>query len=399
MFKSLPSFLKISSASFVITTGVLIIQVIQLETNYDPLPVPRGVTKGIEFKKEKTKKNITKSSTTMELSQSKGNISMIPMKRRIGTIIYAGDSLVAGVGCTKEDAVFPSHITKTLAEHSDSDIHWQAYSDVGGDVQALHRMLIHQVVVPNILHDNKINIINQNLNKINYDNNNINNGQIQNNTNEVKNNQHPDQQQQQEHQEGHQEGQEHPYDHSPSSSSSSPSPSSFSPSNNLKAVIKPQDNHHQHPINVMILMCGLNDFKRIYLGKTPYQFYHDLKSLIININQLYGKDNVHIILPALPIHWAIAFPEPLYSLILLLCYKWDDIKNMLSVECKEDINSDIYGSKIDFIKVPPRWPSDILCRDGVHPNERGYRLWGEHIAGEVHKVVMTDRLSNEPPSK
>lgn len=77
----------------VIVTGVATAQIIYTQQTYSPLPVPYGATNGIALSNNPKKKGEAKS---------------------IRSIICAGDSLVAGVGCVNEEAVFSRHIAKYI---------------------------------------------------------------------------------------------------------------------------------------------------------------------------------------------------------------------------------------------------------------------------------------------
>ena len=35
-----------------------------------------------------------------------------------------------------------------------------------------------------------------------------------------------------------------------------------------------------------------------------------------------------------------------------------------------------------------RWGASIWAKDGIHPNDEGYRIWGEHIAKSIVRQAL-----------
>ena len=103
-----------------------------------------------------------------------------------------------------------------------------------------------------------------------------------------------------------------------------------------------------------------------------------MKLLCDGIHDIVG-DQTPIILPALPLHWCLGFPQPLRSVLVSVASVWDGRKALLARE----------HDFIDYVPVLER-PAvaysemkDHVAADGVHPNEKGYRVWGEVIAQAV----------------
>jgi lysophospholipase L1-like esterase len=136
------------------------------------------------------------------------------------------------------------------------------------------------------------------------------------------------------------------------------------------------------PPAVVVLLCGLNDFKRLLRGRTPAAFREELRGFLSDLRALAGP-NALLVLPGLPIHATQRFPTPLHQLACLLATAWDAQKEALAtLDCSDD--------RVVYIQEPRLSLEEgkmLVCDDGVHPNGLGYALWGEHIAGQiVHRM-------------
>ena len=97
-------------------------------------------------------------------------------------------------------------------------------------------------------------------------------------------------------------------------------------------------------------------------------------------------DDCRIVLPALPVALA-AFQEPLRSYVVFLATCWDEQKQRLAKR-RNDVKS-----LVEFVQVLRR-PLDceeaagyvLIAADGLHPSERGYDLWAQHIATSLLKA-------------
>ena len=141
-------------------------------------------------------------------------------------------------------------------------------------------------------------------------------------------------------------------------------------------------------VHAVVLLCGMNDLKRMPVqpgSRSPQHFQRDLKGLCDGIHEIVGPQTP-ILLPALPIHWCLGFPQPLRSVLVSVASVWDGRKELLARE--EDF--------VDYVPVPSRptiSDSEIkvhIAGDGIHPNEKGYEKWGEVIAQKI-----TERLAAE----
>ena len=138
---------------------------------------------------------------------------------------------------------------------------------------------------------------------------------------------------------------------------------------------------------VVVLLCGLNDFKRLPLGATPHAFRDNLQTLLADIRALTGPQTL-LVLPALPMQMVQRFPSPLHQVAVAAAARWDDEKRLLAEACRGVV----------FVTAPtisPREATHLLSSDGVHPNCEGYARWGEHIAAAVVAKLMEVQHSRE----
>ena len=101
-------------------------------------------------------------------------------------------------------------------------------------------------------------------------------------------------------------------------------------------------------------------------------------------------------LPALPVTYAPVFggdwPVTVTMRMLLanIASLWDEQKEALASKLPN------MGGRISFVRNQPAedaafWHEvQYWARDGIHPNDKGYTVWGEHIAqGIVRQALLT----------
>jgi lysophospholipase L1-like esterase len=133
-----------------------------------------------------------------------------------------------------------------------------------------------------------------------------------------------------------------------------------------------------------VIFCGLNDFKRLWRGRTAGAFRRDLKRFLIELRGEVGPDCV-IFLPALPLE-PTQFPEPLRTLVIHLGAIFDSQKERIAAELPGVV----------FLAKPERawWRrvhrdvGDVIAEDGVHPNERGYTVYGRFLGSAVARYLI-----------
>lgn len=126
----------------------------------------------------------------------------------------------------------------------------------------------------------------------------------------------------------------------------------------------------------VVLVTGVNDWKRMSPFRTASKFREELQEFIEKIREQVGED-VKVFLPAIPgVNYTPRFHEPLRSIVTFLNDYWDSQKLQLSRSM---------GS-VYFVGQPPsyEWGSDPVkyfsTLDRVHPSELGYQRWAERIA-------------------
>lgn len=129
-------------------------------------------------------------------------------------------------------------------------------------------------------------------------------------------------------------------------------------------------------ISAVVLVTGVNDWKRISPFRTASKFKEDLQEFIEKTRDQVGED-VKVFLPAIPgVYYSPRFHEPLRSIVTFLNDYWDSQKLQLSRSMKG----------VYFVGQPPshEWGSNPIqffsTLDRVHPSELGYQRWAERIA-------------------
>ena len=131
------------------------------------------------------------------------------------------------------------------------------------------------------------------------------------------------------------------------------------------------------PPAVVVLLCGLNDFKRLLRGRTPSGFRQELEALVSDLRDAAGPHAL-LVLPGLPIHATQRFPTPLHQLACLLATAWDAQKEALASGTADDRVVYVAEPRLSSLEA-----GSLLCSDGVHPNTTGYARWGEFIAEQI----------------
>jgi len=132
-------------------------------------------------------------------------------------------------------------------------------------------------------------------------------------------------------------------------------------------------------IDACVIICGLNDFKKLWKGRTAMIFQRDLENFVMDLRECLGPDCL-IVLPALPME-PTRFPEPLRSFVILISEVFDEQKKSL---CSENPHT-LYVQKPSvrwWRRVHERF-GGVMSGDGVHPNETGYQVFGEWLGGVV----------------
>ena len=179
--------------------------------------------------------------------------------------------------------------------------------------------------------------------------------------------------------------------------------------------------------DLILILCGVNDLKHAFGGRTPEAFRRELRSAVretraafcaddaVPTNYSYGPGPV-VVLPGMPMQLVTAFPPPLSLAAVAAGDAWDEQKRRVAAEdsgedalfsgdagprFSERVAEKSKNKKRTTVFVPK--PSAAFMRsvfgdrarltaeDGVHPNEWGYAAWAHHIAGEVAEVLRARR--------
>lgn len=142
-------------------------------------------------------------------------------------------------------------------------------------------------------------------------------------------------------------------------------------------------------IAAVVLVTGVNDWKRMSPMRTPSKFRSDLRDFIQSIRDEVGQ-NCHVFLPAIPgVHHAPRFHYPLRSFLIFINDMWDAQKLALARTVEN----------VHFVGNPPEadWttkPEQFFCtQDRLHPSELGYTRWGERIAVQIASATEKGRAA------
>lgn len=160
-------------------------------------------------------------------------------------------------------------------------------------------------------------------------------------------------------------------------------------------------------VDMVVVVVGLNDFKKAYqslpmgsLRRTAIGFKSELDAFV---SALHAETGVHttVVLPALPLHMAPVFTDvyPLKPLLMQLAHWYDEKKRIIAESSRARCAALQHGglpsaaaSRVCFVDdgsaEGDRWGASIWAKDGIHPNEEGYRIWGEHIARSIVKQAL-----------
>lgn len=167
-------------------------------------------------------------------------------------------------------------------------------------------------------------------------------------------------------------------------------------------------------IDAVVLLCGLNDVKACFLpgdlefesraahpfDRNPTIFGKDLEALLLLVLAAAGKQCT-VLVPEEPMADSPRFAAlwPLSAAMRTVASIWDDQKKQACVRAAAATSNDhgpsLMGSGCDsnctgvlHVPMPPVLTPSLYCVDGMHPNDRGYRMWGEMLAC----VLMGDHL-------
>lgn len=137
-------------------------------------------------------------------------------------------------------------------------------------------------------------------------------------------------------------------------------------------------------VRAVVVMCGLNDYKNLVTeGRLPSDFKMDLRRLVNGIHAAVGAE-VPVFLPVLPVEQAPAFKDlfPFNVSLAAVASAWDRQKGFLSDEMDHVV----------FVDSPSTFHSEDWAVDGIHPSEKGYIEWADHIANRMLPVAAVSEV-------
>jgi len=357
--------------------GLVLVQAAYLQRTYVPMGPPKdGESYGVIRFEEKIGPP-TQAEAVRRTSSNQTN-SLIPhlMRRKDEqaphrNVLIIGDSLVVGIGC-KDKPILPQALCRQMAELLKVDISWRALGVNGGDVRTIHKNVLETVRQFKAENEKRL-------------------AEAQAEATEP---------QQSEHSSG---PRKFPQEEILEQLQQSP-PQVVSAGAVLfdfvrhRLTDKPPPSHAPFPnpsIDAVVVMVGLNDFKKIFFGRTSSVFRRDLDSFLADLRAEVGPQ-CQVVLPAIPLE-ETALPEPIKSVAILLNNSFDSEKRDAAAA----------RATVHFIPKPAMemWQrakdryGGIVATDGVHPNEAGYTVFAEYIGQELAAVLkkqMNDKAGTLP---
>jgi lysophospholipase L1-like esterase len=161
-------------------------------------------------------------------------------------------------------------------------------------------------------------------------------------------------------------------------------------------------------VDIVVVMCGLNDFKRLPAGRTAGAFRRDLDRLLELLHDKAGSGCL-VALPALPLE-ETRLPQPLKAAAIWLGARFDAQKRAAAAAAGADRVYFIPKPAVDMWRAARERAAaaaeaaaaaaasssaaerarpaaaagrELVARDGVHPNEAGYAAFAEYLATEL----------------
>lgn len=319
-------------------------------------------------------------------------------RRRRYNVIFLGDSLVTGVGCSSADGpAFPRAVAQRLAQHMGADVNWQCYGLTGGDTRMLEQNVVDRIAlssgrtvmtaaaevsVPSPAEVPSAPVWAAGVRALL------------------------------------REGRSGSGAHAAAASAAAPpavgpSVAVAESSDGLRTLAfaaspceremlatprrdEPAGPPYDEEVTAVVLLVGLNEWKQVWRGaKTPWTFRGDLEDLLRRVRQRVAHVNpdgaLKIFLPALPVHWAPGLADifPLSLFVPFIAGLWDHQKRL--VGAVGVAGGQAAAAQNVFVGLPSQQdvtaaigsrPNDpaLWAEDGVHPSTLGYRAWGRFLA-------------------
>ena len=163
--------------------------------------------------------------------------------------------------------------------------------------------------------------------------------------------------------------------------------------------------------DLILILCGVNDLKHAFGGRTPEAFRRELRSAVRETRAAFAANTEYlvtgpgpvVVLPGMPMQLVTAFPPPLSLAAVVAGDVWDEQKRRVAAEeCGEETPAEsrkktkrkrkdltVFVPKPSVARMRAVFGSNarLTAEDGVHPNELGYAAWAHLLAGEVAEVL------------
>jgi len=152
-------------------------------------------------------------------------------------------------------------------------------------------------------------------------------------------------------------------------------------------------------VDAVVIVCGLNDMKSCFLHfqpqLNPHAFAGRLRGVVEAVRTSVG-DECAVLLPGVSVEGVPRFEPfwPLSTCIARAAGMWEEQKRTVAHEMS------VAGQRVAFSAQAGRLlpTRDIFCRDGMHPNDRGYAIWAELVAEDLlSAMALPPKDSGEAP--
>lgn len=152
---------------------------------------------------------------------------------------------------------------------------------------------------------------------------------------------------------------------------------------------------HGAQVEAVVIVCGVNDWKRAWMSYSPRAFGRRLAALVDHVRVAVGDSECRVILPAVSgdmMHEAPRFRvQPLRAVLAFVAERYDDAKRRVALSA--------VGGNVEYVRAMPATLTRAVGRsggadsggeaavdrhffsraDGVHPSTVGYARWADWI--------------------
>ena len=135
--------------------------------------------------------------------------------------------------------------------------------------------------------------------------------------------------------------------------------------------------------DAMIVALGVNDTVRL---RTHAQWRRSLAELIRALRSRAPRA-VILISPVPPLGRMRTLPQPLRAVIGRRASVLDRAARRVCAD----------ATAVRYVAVPFDGAAALLCEDGLHPSERGYRVWASYMARAIESAIGQCNTTEKPP--